>query len=76
MRNIKDCVRAFLPLLNTEYEIILGRKGIAVTLRIAFDFPEGQRNYTKNQASWTMLYKRKCNLSTGEEVVLYDRLKI
>lgn len=190
MRNIKDCVIAFLPLLNTEYEIILGRKGIAVTLRIAFNkkdcfhlmglqylidrpelkrdrgkvfdeivsgsitiqqiessdfykkieervhflplleqlldnndtvfkynkkanlysmidadylmknnmeernlylflsrnkddkyycrsfFPEGQKDYTKNQTSWTMLYKRKCNLSTGEEVVLYDRLKI
>ena len=37
MRNIKDCVNAFLPLLNTEYEIVLGRKGVAVTLRIAFD---------------------------------------
>ena len=37
MRNIKDCVNAFLPLLNTEYEIVLGRKGVAVTLRISFD---------------------------------------
>ena len=23
MRNVKDCVSAFLPLLNTEYEIVL-----------------------------------------------------
>lgn len=37
MRNISDCVNAFLPLLNTEYEIILGRKGKSVTLRITFD---------------------------------------
>ena len=188
MRNIKDCVSAFLPLLNTEYEIILGRKGVAVTLRISFDkkdcfhlmglqylidrpelnrdrgkvfdeivagkitteqvessdfyrkieervhflplleqlldsndtvfkynkkanlysmidadylmknkikernlylflshdiddryfcrsfFPEEKKDYTKNQASWTLLYKKKCNLSTGEEIVLYDRL--
>ncbi len=37
MRNIFDCVTAFLPLLNTEYEIVLGRKGVAVTLRITFD---------------------------------------
>lgn len=37
MRNIKDCVSAFLPLLNTEYEIVLGRKGVAVTLRLVFD---------------------------------------
>ena len=189
IRNIKDCVSAFLPLLNTEYEIVLGRKEVAVTLRIIFDkkdcfhlmglqylvdrpelnqdrgkvfdeimvgsisteqvessdfykrveervhflplleqlldsndtifkynkkanmyskidadylmknkmeekglylflshatddkyfcrsfFPEGKKNYTKNQASWTLLYKKKCNLNTGEEIVLYDRLK-
>lgn len=189
MRNIKDCVSAFLPLLNTEYEIVLGRKEVAVTLRITFDkkdcfhlmglqylvdrpelnrdrgkvfdeimagsisteqvessdfykrieervhflplleqlldsndtifkynkkanmysmidadylmknkmeekdlylflshatddkyfcrsfFPEGKKDYTKNQASWTLLYKKKCNLNTGEEIVLYDRLK-
>ena len=189
IRNIKDCVSAFLPLLNTEYEIVLGRKEVAVTLRIIFDkkdcfhlmglqylvdrpelnqdrgkvfdeimvgsisteqvessdfykrveervhflplleqlldsndtifkynkkanmyskidadylmknkmeekglylflshatddkyfcrsfFPEGKKNYTKNQASWTLLHKKKCNLSTGEEIVLYDRLK-
>ena len=37
MRNIKDCVSAFLPLLNTEYKIVLGRKEVAVTLRITFD---------------------------------------
>ena len=40
MRDIKDCVNAFLPLLNTEYEIVLGRKGVAVTLRIAFNKKE------------------------------------
>ena len=188
MRNIKDCVNAFLPLLNTEYEIVLGRKGIAVNLRIAFDkkdcfhlmglqylidrpelnrdrgkvfdeivagsitvdkvessdfykkieerinflplleqlldsndtifkynkkantysmidadylmknnmeeknlylflsqgrddkyfcrsfFPEGKKDYTKNQASWTMLYKKKYDLSTGDEIILYNRL--
>lgn len=188
MRNIKDCVNAFLPLLNTEYEIVLGRKGVAVTLRIAFDkkdcfhlmglqylidrpelnrdrgkvfdeivagsitteqvessdfykkiegrvnflplleklldsndtvfkynkkanmysmidadylmknnmeernlylflsqgvddkyfcrsfFPEEKKDYTRNQASWTMLYKKKCDMSTGEEIILYDRL--
>lgn len=189
MRNIKECVSAFLPLLNTEYEIILGRKGVAVILRLAFDkkdcfhlmglqylidrpelnrdrgkvfdeimagiitteqvvssnfykkieervnflplleqildsndtifkynkkaniysmidadylmknnmeernlylflslgidgkyfcrsfFPEEKKDYTKNQASWTLLYKKKCNLSTGKEIILYDRLR-
>jgi hypothetical protein len=37
MRNIYDCVESYIPLLNTEYEIILGRKGIAVTINLAFD---------------------------------------
>ena len=188
MRNIKECVSTFLPLLNTEYEIVLGRKGVSVTLKIGFNkrdcfhliglqylidrpelnrdrkkvfdeivagnitteqvetsdfykkieervnflplleqlldsnntvfkynkkanvysmidadylmknrmeerklylflahgkdnkyfcrsfFPEEKKDYTKNQASWTMLYKKKCNLSTGKEIVLYDRL--
>lgn len=38
-------------------------------------FPEGKMNYTKNQASWTLLYKKKIKVSTQEEVILYDRLK-
>ncbi len=38
-------------------------------------FPQGRMDYTKNQASWTLLYKKKVNLLTGEEEILYDRLK-
>nr|WP_305132439.1 PBECR4 domain-containing protein [uncultured Acetatifactor sp.] len=38
-------------------------------------FPQDKIDYTKNQASWTLLYKKKVNLSTGEEEILYDRLK-
>ena len=38
-------------------------------------FPETNRDYTKNQASWTLLYKEKMKRSTGQKVVLYDRLK-
>lgn len=188
MRNITDCINAFFPLLSTEYEIILGRKGVAVTLKITFDkkdcfhlmglqylkdrpelnrdrgrvfdeitkgdisvnklessdfynkieerihflplledildsndtvfkynkksnvyslidadylmknsmesrniflflsrkiddtyfcrsfFPENKMDYTRNQASWTLLYKKKINTKTGEEIVLYDRM--
>ena len=37
MRNVIDCINAFIPLLSTEYELVLGRKGVAVTLRILFD---------------------------------------
>ncbi len=38
-------------------------------------FPQDKMDYTKNQASWTLLYKKKVTLSTGEEEILYDRLK-
>ena len=38
-------------------------------------FPETNRDYTKNQASWTLLYKEKMKRSTGQKVVLYDRLR-
>ncbi|MBP3568588.1 MAG: hypothetical protein J6K04_05410 [Lachnospiraceae bacterium] len=189
MRNILDCVNAFLPLLNTEYELILGRKGVAVTLKLTFDkkdcfhlmglqylldrpelsrdrgkvfdeivagiitveqvqtsdfykkieervhflpllerildsndtvfkynmktnmysmieadylmknnlenrnlylflsnskgdnyycrsfFPEDKKDYTRNQAAWTLLYKKKIERITQVETVLYDRMK-
>ena len=38
-------------------------------------FPENKMDYTKNQASWTLLYKKKVTLSTRNEEILYDRLK-
>ena len=38
-------------------------------------FQETNRDYTKNQASWTLLYKEKINRMTGQSVVLYDRLR-
>lgn len=37
MRNITDCVNALLRLLYTDYEIMLGRKGVAVTLKLSID---------------------------------------
>ena len=37
MGNIYDGVKAFYGLLDKEYEIILGRKGIAVTIKLTFD---------------------------------------
>ena len=38
-------------------------------------FLQDKMDYTKNQARWTLLYKKKVALSTGEEEILYDRLK-
>ena len=40
MRNVLDCINAFIPLLSTEYELVLGKKGVSVTLRISFDKKE------------------------------------
>ena len=37
MDNIYDCVDAFASLLDTEYHLILGRKGKAVSLKVKFD---------------------------------------
>lgn len=37
-------------------------------------FPKEQTDYTKGQAVWTMLYKEKTCLSTGETFIQYDRL--
>ena len=189
MRNISDCMNAFLPLLNTKYELVLGRKGRAVKLNLLFNkkdcfhlmglqylldrpelnrdrgkvfdeivtgiitleqiqtsdfykrieervhflpllesildsndtvfkynkkenvysmieadylmknnmenrnlylflsnskednyycrsfFPEDKKDYTKNQAFWTLLYKKKIDLKSQTEIVLYDRMK-
>ena len=37
MRTVVDCVSSFILLLSTEYEIVLGRKNVAVKLIITFD---------------------------------------
>ena len=38
-------------------------------------FPKENMDYSKNQASWTLLYKKKTDLISGTETVLYNRLK-
>lgn len=38
-------------------------------------FPEEKRDYTKNQASWTLLFKKKKDIHEGTSIILYDRLK-
>ena len=37
MKNILDCVNAFEALLDTRYKLVLGRKGVAVSLCVEFD---------------------------------------
>lgn len=38
-------------------------------------FPKTGRDYTENQPRYTLLYKEKINLATGNTMVLYDRAK-
>lgn len=38
-------------------------------------FPEDKKDYTKNQTSWTLLFKKKTNIVSREEVILYNCLK-
>lgn len=38
-------------------------------------FSPSKKDYTRNQASWTLLYKKKIRLLTNEEDVLFDRLR-
>ena len=37
MHNICDCVDSFTSLLNTQYQLVLGRKNLSVSLNITFD---------------------------------------
>lgn len=37
-------------------------------------FPKAGKDYTKGQAKFTLLYKEKTNLKTGETTIQYDRL--
>lgn len=37
-------------------------------------FPKEKKDYTEGQSRYTMLYKEKRNMATGEIAVQYDRL--
>jgi hypothetical protein len=83
MRNVIDCINAFIPLLSTEYELVIESRNLFLFLSndnrdkyfCRSFFPEEKMDYSKNQASWTLLYKKKTDLITGIETVLYNKLK-
>ena len=37
-------------------------------------FPQDKMDYTRNQALWTLLYKKKVTISTGEEILYKNKL--
>ena len=75
MHNIYSCVDSFTSLLNVQYLFILGRKNTSVSLHFCRSFfPETNRNYDRNLPSWTLLYKEKTNISTGNSIILFNKL--
>lgn len=39
-------------------------------------FPQERFDYSKNQPLWTVLCKKKVRISTGEERIIHNRLKL
>lgn len=69
MRNITDCI-----IENRNLFLFLS-KNVDDTFFCRSFFPENKRDYTKNQASWTLLFKKKVNTETKNEIILYNKLK-
>lgn len=66
-------------LLSSPYEgndvyIFLAKKKESDRYFCRSFFPKEQKDYTKGQAVYTMLYKEKVCLSTSEKHIQYDRL--
>lgn len=61
-------------LLNSNIFLFLSKEQDGKFFCRSF-FPETKKDYTKNQSSWTLLYKGKFNVSNGENIILYNRLK-
>lgn len=59
---------------NTNIYIFLSKSSNDTYFCRSF-FPESIRPYDKNLPSWTLLYKEKTNIVTGNSVVLFNKLK-
>lgn len=60
---------------NTNIYIFLSKSKDETYFCRSF-FPESSRSYDKNLPSWTLLYKEKINIVTGESTILYNKLKL
>ena len=78
-RNIYSVIKAdYIMKSNAEERnlfLFLAENGGSGRYYCRSFFPQDKMDYTKNQVSWTLLYKKKVTLSTGEGEILYDRLK-
>lgn len=64
MKNVIDTKNIYLFLAQHKEEGIYFCRSF---------FPESKMDYSKNQAIWTLLYKKKITLSTGKEEILCDK---
>ncbi len=62
------------PYENTDIYIFLDKRdGTDIYFCRSF-FPKEDKDYTTGQAAYTMLFKEKITMSTGEKLAQYDRL--
>lgn len=62
------------PYAETDIYIFLAKQDDTGQYFCRSFFPKEQKDYTERQAIYTMLYKEKICLSTGEVQVQYDRI--
>lgn len=62
------------PYQATDVYIFLDRKGEGEQFFCRSFFPKESRDYTAGQAAYTLLYKEKITVSTGQKEFQYDRL--
>jgi hypothetical protein len=62
------------PHANTDIYIFLSKNEQTDRYFCRSFFPKENKDYTIGQPAYTLLYKEKITLSTGEKVVQYDRL--
>lgn len=62
------------PYKNTDVYIFLAKKNPSNTYFCRSFFPKEKVDYTLGQPKYTLLFKEKITISTGERVVQYDRL--
>lgn len=85
--NIYDCVDAFSQLLNTRYEITIGRKGISQILIIQFDksvcyhlmglqYLKDREELNKNRSIvFDEIKNRKINNKHLEKSAFYEKIR-
>lgn len=87
MHNIYDCVDAFDKLLHKQYKIVIGRKGVAVTLYVNFrktdcfhlmglQYLKDREELNRDRESiFDAIKNRKIDASHIESSFFYDRIK-